>query len=240
MRIIFAVAHSGQRDVGVTELARSLGLGKAVVHRVVRTLTESGFFEYDPATRRYRLGPGALSIGLAATARLDVADPARPYLEEMVADTGETAALSMRCGDQRMYVSQVLSPSEFRMSVPIGGMFPLHVGASSKAILAALPDAEIEAYYDRQFDGFVTIMSKAGLLAEMRRTRRRGYLATKGERQLDAGSVAAPVFDGTGRVFGCMSICIPLARMRDDLIERYGQLVGHATRELSTRLGHHA
>lgn len=237
LQIIFAVAQSDQRDVGVSELARTLGLSKAVVHRTVRTLTEASFFAYDERTMRYRLGPGALSVGLAALSRLNVPELARPYLEEIVGHTGETAALSVRCGDQRMYVSQILSPQEFRMSVPLGAMFPLHIGASSKAILSALPDSEIGRYYERVLAGSMTITSKAGLLDEMRRMRRRGYAATKGERQLDAGSVAAAVFDGSGQVYGCVSICIPLARMRDDKVEPYGRLVQHAARAISSKLG---
>ncbi|GAB1513311.1 IclR family transcriptional regulator [Actinophytocola sp. KF-1] len=238
LKVIFAVAESPEPDVGVSELARTLGYSKTVVHRVVRTLVASGFFLVDERTRRYRLGPGAVSVGLAALARMEVPSIAQPHMERLVAATAETATLSARYGDQRMYLAQVLSPQEIRMAVPLGQLFPLHVGGSSKAILASLAPDELAAYLDRALAGTVSVTSREELEEQLRKIRRRGYAVSRGERQVDAGSVAAPVFDATGRVYGALSICGPVGRISDDKIEEYGTLVTEAAAAVSTGLGY--
>lgn len=238
LKVIFAVAESPEPDVGVSELARTLGYSKTVVHRVVRTLVASGFFLVDERTRRYRLGPGAVSVGLAALARMEVPRVAQPHMERLVARTGETATLSARYGDQRMYLAQVLSPQEIRMAVPLGQLFPLHIGGSSKAILASLDPAELNDYLDRTLDGTMPVTSREELEEQLRRIRRRGYAVSRGERQVDAGSVAAPVFDASGRVYGALSICGPVGRISGDKIEEYGGLIAEAAAAVSTGLGY--
>ncbi len=238
LQVVFAVAESPEPDVGVSELARTLGYSKTVVHRIVRTLVSTGFFVVDERTRRYRLGPGAVSVGLAALARMEVPRIAQPYMEQLVARTAETATLSARYGDQRMYLAQVLSPQEIRMAVPLGQLFPLHVGGSSKAILASLDADELATYLDRTLTGTVSLTSREELEDELRRIRRRGYAVSRGERQVDAGSVAAPVFDATGRVYGSLSICGPVARISDDKLDEYGSLITEAAAAVSTGLGY--
>ena len=238
LNVIFAVAESDEPDVGVSELARTLGYSKTVVHRVVRTLVASGFFVVDERTRRYRLGPGAVSVGLAALARMEAPNIAKPHMERLVAATAETATLSARFGDKRMYLDQILSPQEIRMAVPLGQLFPLHIGGSSKAILASLKPDELSAYLDKALAGTMQVTSREELEEELRRIRRRGYSVSRGERQVDAGSVAAPVFDATGRVYGALSICGPVGRISEDKIEEYGALVTEAAASVSAGLGY--
>lgn len=238
LRVIFAVAESDEPDVGVSELARQLGYSKTVVHRVVRTLAASGFFTFDERTRRYRLGPGAVSVGLAALARMEVPNVAQPYMEDLVAQSSETATLSARYGDQRMYLSQVLSPREVRMAVPLGQLFPLHIGGSSMAILAALTQDELDDYLDRVFVPSTSVTSREELVEQLTRIRLRGYTVSRGERQVDAGSVAAPIFDATGRVYGSLSICGPIGRFSDDKTAEYGAALIETAAAVSQRLGH--
>jgi DNA-binding IclR family transcriptional regulator len=238
LRVIFAVAESDESDVGVSELARQLGYSKTVVHRVVRTLVASGFFTFDERTRRYRLGPGAVSVGLAALARMEVPGVAQPYMEDLVAQSSETATLSARYGDQRMYLSQVLSPREVRMAVPLGQFFPLHVGGSSMAILSALTQDELDDYLGRVFVPSTSLTSHEELLERLSRIRWRGYAVSRGERQVDAGSVAAPIFDATGQVYGSLSICGPVGRFSDDKTAEYGAALVRTAAAVSQMLGH--
>lgn len=240
LQVIFAVAEAKGPDVGVSELARSLGLSKAVVHRVVRTLVAANFFSFDERTRRYRLGPGAVSVGLAAMAQMEVPRIAQPHLERLVASTRETATLSVRYGTQRMYLTQVLSPQEIHMSVQLGRLYPLYAGASSKAILAAMEPDEIRDYLDSQpLTPLtpITIQDPDRLVEELEVIRNRGYAVSLGERQQGAASVAAPVFEATGRVYGSISICGPVSRLSVGKVEEYGQLVHEAAAEVSRQLG---
>lgn len=231
LQVVFAIAASEQRDVGVSELSRVLGLPKAVVHRILKALTAGNFLAFDDRTRRYSLGPGALTVGLAAVRSLEVPVVARPHLTELVAQTGETATLSVRQEWTRIYVDQVLSPREVRMSVPLGRPFPLHLGSSSKAILSALPDAELARYLEcTPYDG-----DRAALAAEIAAIRQRGYALSRGERQPGAASVAAAI-SRNGTVFGSMSVCGPDDRFDAALMEEYGQLLVGAVRRLTNWL----
>jgi DNA-binding IclR family transcriptional regulator len=145
--ILMHFATTAQNDFGVTEISEDLGLSKAAVHRVLASLRSRGLVELDERTRRYSLGVSAMKLGLTYLDRIDVRRVALPYLQELTARTAETATLSVRVGDRsRIYVDQITPEREVIMSVMLGEPYPLHAGASSRALLAFLPQEKIEAY----------------------------------------------------------------------------------------------
>ncbi|SHK98523.1 transcriptional regulator, IclR family [Pseudonocardia thermophila] len=239
--VINLLAESSPDGMGVSAVSRELQLPKTVAHRILKELVALAFLRVDESTKHYHLGPGALRVGMAALRGLDVPVLARPYLRRLVQETGETATLSVRQGWERVYIDQVLSPHEIRMSVPLGTSHPLHAGSSSKAILAALSDEEIQEYLDsRPLTSITgaTITSRAELRAEITRIREVGYATSLGERQSGAGSVAAPVFTVGGDVFGSISLCGPLDRFGPAVFRSHGELVAKTAREVSAELGH--
>jgi DNA-binding IclR family transcriptional regulator len=243
LRIINAVVEASSTGIGVSALARDLSLPKAVTHRILKALTTDGFLAFDEQTKMYSLGVGALKIGLAAVRLLDVPAAAKPVLHRLVEMTGETATLSIRDGWTRMYLDQVLSPKEVRMSVSVGHSYPLHAGSSSKAILAALPDLEIEEYLHtgkRDRLTAATIVDPVALRNEIATIRRLGYATSRGERQADAGSVASAVYQADGRVFGSLSVCGPAFRFDAATQRRIGAIVRDVGDELSKTVGYHA
>jgi len=225
--------------LGITEIAQSLDLSKAVVHRLLGSLRESGLIDVEAATRRYRLGPMALTLGLTYLAHVDLRDIARPLLERLSAETGETATLSLRQRWHRVYIDQVNPASEVRMTVPIGRPFPLHAGSSSKAFLAFLDEDEQNEFFQTQpLDRLETstIVDPDLLREELARVVRHGYARSAGERQAGAYSIAAPVFDHQARVAGVISICGPAERFSHSWADAVDPLLA-GTRELSRNLG---
>lgn len=209
LTVIDTISRAPQAQ-GVSMIARETGLSKAVVHRILRELVVGRFLYLDEETKVYRLGPGALSIGLAAIRELDVPTIAHRHLVALSERTGETTTLSLRQGWSRVYVDQVLSSHEIRMSVAIGTSHPLHAGSSSKAILAALPDAEMADYVaHHRLDSVTdaTITSTDALREEITRIRVQGFAVSSGERQSGAASVAAPIYGPLGQVTGSVSVC---------------------------------
>lgn len=226
--------------LGITEIATKLSLSKAVVHRVVTSLRVAEFLEADAESRRYRLGPGSLALGLAYLNRVDVRTLARPALEQLCQVTQETATLSVRHGHQRVYIDQVTPSTEIRMTILIGQPYPLHAGSSSKAFLAFLTDGEREDYLSSgPLDALtdVTIVDRAALEKELALIRERGYARSYGGRQAGAASVAAPIRDHEGRPVAAISVCGPIERFRHRADETAVQLLT-ATRGLSARLGY--
>jgi DNA-binding IclR family transcriptional regulator len=223
---------------GVTELSERLGLSKAVVHRILATLRATGFIDLDGETRRYSLGPAALALGLTYLQQIDVRDAARSVLRELSEQTNETATLSIRRGDVRMYVDQVTPAREVKMTVQLGHPYPLHAGGSSKAFLAHLPDSWVDDYLSRPLEvvGVNTITDPALLRRDLAAIRKQGYAASFGERMEGAGSIAAPVFDHENDAIAVISVCGPVERFRSE-VDAIAPLLLEATRDLSRRLG---
>ena len=241
-RALDVLTYFGEADgmtLGVTEIAEGLGLSKAVVHRILSSCRGKGFVDLDPRTRRYRLGPRIMSLGLAWLDRIDVRSLARPALRSLCHATAETATLSIRSGWTRVYVDQVTPDRDIKMVVQVGRAFPLHAGASSKALLAFLDPLEQQAYLDQGPLLAVTagtVTDKRALRRELDQIRETGYAISFGERDVSAGSVAAPVHGPDRRPHAVISVAGPLGRFRDEA-ERFTALVLEHTRELTTQLG---
>jgi DNA-binding IclR family transcriptional regulator len=239
MRVLLSFASAGP-ELGISEISRHIGLGKSVVHRIVTGLANFDFVSRDPVTSRYRLGPGAIQLGLGALEQLDVGSVARPVMEALRARTQETVTLSIKVGDHRTYLSQLESPRDIRMMVEIGRSFPLYAGASGRAILAHLPVAERAHYLDTTELVSLTagtIHSREALERDLEVVVRRGYAASAGERDPLAAAVAAPVLGLEGSVIGAISVCGPVPRFTAEQVDAFGTLVKQSAAELATLLG---
>lgn len=226
-------------SLGVTEIADQLSLSKGAVHRALTSLRKSGLLDTDPKTRRYVLGLTALTLGLAYQSHQDLHERARPFLRALSERTGETATLSMRRGDKRIYLDQVTPNREVKMTVPLGEPQSLHAGSSSKAFLAFLSPREQEEYiagHELTALTDLTITNPDALREELDIIRKRGYAQSLGERQSGSASVAAPVFNHEGVVVATVSVCGPRERFRPNMNEAAKVLL-EQTRDFSTKLG---
>jgi IclR family transcriptional regulator, acetate operon repressor len=222
-------------DSGITEIARDLGMAKAAVHRVLASLRSP----LDETTRRYSLGPAVLSLGLTYLDRLDVCGLAAAALPGLSRATNETATLSVRTGNSRVYVEQVTPPREVIMSVRIGVAYPLHAGASSKAFLAFMRDEEIDAYFRTAIEPLnsATILDEDELREQLAQIRDRGWAESVGERQAGAASVAAPVLNHIGAPSAVLSISGPADRFVE-IKSQATNILLDTTQLLSAQLGH--
>lgn len=237
--VLTLFTRTDRDSLGVTEISQALDLSKAVVHRILASFRGKGYIDLDPETRRYSLGREALALGLTYLDRIDVRRVARPAMQALVDATDETATLSVRVGQTRVYVDQVTPARDIRMVVQLGRPFPLHAGGSSKAFLAFLPEAEREAYLAGDLPALtgLTVTDAVALRAELATIRERGYAVSYGERQAGAGSVAAPIVDHEGTAVAVMSVCGPVERFTDEMDDAVKVLLPTVA-ELSSRLGH--
>jgi IclR family acetate operon transcriptional repressor len=238
--VLGVLAAADGPDLGVTEVARSLDLSKAVVHRLLTTLASRGFVEVEPASRRYRLGPTALTLGSAYLDRIDLIDLVRPRLRDLSAATGETATMSLRHGWHRVYVDQVIPDREVRMEVALGRPFPLHAGSSSKAFLAHLDKDDRAAYLAQPLLEALTPATKVDIAIlgpELEEIRRGGIARSLGERQTGAASIAAPILDVRDVPVAVVSIGGPIERFTASS-ETAARLLLETTTALSRALGH--
>lgn len=237
-------AH-GEAEQGVSAIAARLGLAKNNVFRILATLETRGYVEQDPRTERYRLAPGSLRLGLSMLEQVGLARQARPVLDALAAETGETARLGVLRGHAAVYVAQSDLPERaVQVVLPIGTPLPLHATAVGKVLLAHEPaEAEhlLAARDPLAAYTAVTIRDPRALASRLPAIASCGHALDDGEYAPDVRCVAAPVRDYTRRVVGALSLSGPASRLTDrrlvaDLVPRLEKAAGR----LSQRLGYAA
>jgi DNA-binding IclR family transcriptional regulator len=231
LAVLDVLADRGE-PMGITEIATRIGLPKSVVHYHLSALVRNRYVATHD--RRYGLGYAAVRLGRNGYAHADLRARANPFMTSLREATGETVTLSALVGRERIYADQLVSSHEIKMAVELGRPYPLHAGASGKAILAFLSkqtQADLLAAPLARLTAR-TVTDRAALESELAAIRKTGTAASRSERQHGAASVAAPIFDGPA-VIGAMSVCGPEYRFDDATVERYRPLVKTAAAQVS-------
>lgn len=223
--------------LGVTEVAAELGMGKSVAHRVLQSLASRNLVEQAAGTTGYLLGAAAVAMGARALSMSKLESEAAPFLRELRDRTQETTLLSRPVAGGRVHVAQFESPRHVRMTVELGVFRPWHAGASGKILLAyAEPEFRDRAIaleselYDLDQDAITSLNQ------DLDHARERGYVMSSGERNPDAGAVAAPVFGVRGVVIAAISVCGPRSRFTAAHADRIAPLLLTVTQRVSARL----
>lgn len=198
-------------ELGTNELARRTRINASTVSRLLATLAERGFVEHVPETGRYRLGLRLLQLGNAVLGRLDLRRVARPQLEALVAETGETATLSAPGERDAITVDFVQSDEASVQSVArVGRPSIAHATATGKVLLAfgavELPKPPLQVFTQR------TITDPRVVEREIKRVRERGYAEALGEREEELNAIAAPVFEARGSLVAILGLQGPASR----------------------------
>ncbi len=231
-----------EKELGVTELSKRLGLHKNNVFRLLATLEHRGYIEQNRETESYRLGPKTLQIGSIFIEQRECRRQARPILEGLMAATGETAVVAVLRADKVIYMDSVEANRAVRAVSRIGAMLPAQCTAVGKAQLALLPPSDIERLYQGPVLEQQTprsLKSRDALIADLAATRERGYAVENEECDVDVRSIAAPVRDFSKNVIAAIGIIGPASRLTDQQIERSGVIdrLQDAALALSRKLG---
>jgi DNA-binding IclR family transcriptional regulator len=224
---------AGDDDLGVTDVATRTGLSVSTTHRLLQALRRDGLVAQDPRTERYHLGPALIALGRRAEARLPF-DHLLPRLRRLADDTGESVSLGTRVGDDVLIVLHVDSPHPLRFDQVPGTFVPVHASGIGKALLAFAPDpaAEVAALGDLGAFTAATLTSADALLADLERSRARGWSLNDGERHGGVRTMAAPVRDRAGAVWAGVAIQGPTARLTDQRLEELAPLLLAAVEEM--------
>lgn len=229
-----------ERELGVSELARRLGLGKSTVHRLLVTLAGEGLLEQNPATGKYRLGLRMYELGALVSVHMDLHEAATTVLTDLRNHTGETTQLAVLDGREVVYVERLESSHTIRLFGRVGHRNQAHCTSTGKALLAHLPEAELEALLDGwelEARTPYTITDHDRLRDELARVRRQGYAENANEAETGVASVAAPVRDAHGEVVAALSVAGPAMRLDGGSMRRFAGLAIEAADTVSRRLG---
>jgi len=230
MALLDVLADS-ESGLGVNELARRIDVNASTASRLLSTLQDAGLVQRSDGGP-YRLGLKLVALSDRVLARLDVRERARPLLTRLVAETGETATLSLPGGDEAITVDFVPSASSVVSMARIGRPSVPHATAVGKVMLAfadpgpgsrarplthgpgpgtgaggASEKPPLTAFTER------TITDPEALAAELERVRERGYAEAVGEREPDLGALAAPVFGRGAMLAAILGIQGPATRL---------------------------
>lgn len=230
-----------ERSLGVSDLARRLGIAKSTAHRLLALLANEQFARRT-ANGQYALGFALWELGSRLVAGLDLREAAHPTLEWLRNRTQETVHLAILDGRDVIYIDRMESAATLQLFRRVGYRMPVHATSSGKAILAFSPPQAVEEVLAGGLKRLTpnTIGSRKALIAELARIRARGYVASFAESEIGVNSVGAPVLGQDGRPIGAISVAGPSARLPRNRVATIARLVMQAAAEISRNMGYSA
>ncbi len=221
-----------------SELAQSLGLHRSIVYRILTTLERRGFVTQIGQRGRFRLGTRLVELGNVVLAGIDLRQIAHPIIARLVRETSESAFLTVVSGDESVCIDKVDSPQHIRVTLTIGGRYPLYAGASNKILLAYLPPDTIEDLIARGLDSITpqTITDATRLKDDLAAIRKQGYAFSVGELTPGVAALAVPLLNSNDTLVAALSIAGLASRFDEDRLPTLINATRQAAKEISTQL----
>lgn len=228
-----------QRQLGLTEIAQSLGLTKQSTLRLLNTLAESGLVERAPGQAKYQLGLPMWELGCNAIDRWGQQERLHAILARLVQESGFNAFLTAYSHGHAVLIDKVEGSHIIQMSAPLGRRWSTVTMATGRPLLAFQPDEEIDRVLREEIPRLTdaTITSPDALRAELRKIRREGVAIDRGEWSEHIWAVGAPVFDANASVAYAVTASGVTADVQKAPLEHLVQLVRDAASMLSRALG---
>ncbi len=209
---LYALFSGNQRDWGVGELAEATELTKSRVSKVLAAFRDAGLLRQDPVTRRYQVDRRAFVIGSRFLVHDPLSREALPIMRELGSATGHSARLSIRDGDDLIYLLTLEGPHFVDTGWRAGAILPWHATTAGRVLLAYMSDVEREALLgagplEKLTERTVTDRRElARILASVRRD---GFSSARGESTAGLGAIAAPVLGPDQKVCAALGLAFP-------------------------------
>jgi len=211
-----------QQAIAFQEIASALPFARTTVHRILYSLEKLGYLEKAEARAHYRLAAKFFELTEPAVHFRRLQSVARSAMVKLLIQFSETVNLGVLENGQVTHIDVLQSPSALRIAANPGERNPVHSTALGKAILAFLPESEVEAILKQHPLIKMTpktITQKAHLLEHLASVRERGVAFDLEENLTGVVCVAAPIFDQLGRVVASLSVSGPASRMESKLLQ---------------------
>lgn len=241
MRLLKAFSEQ-EVEIGISDLAKRLGVAKSTVHRLAVTLVSEGMLEQNPESGKYRLGLALFRLGALVRHRMDVSIEARHLLRELREKANETVHLAVLDGSEIMYVYNLESTQAIRMRSDIGVRKPAYCTAEGQVMLAFQPpevtDRVIRAGLPARTPQ--TITDPAALRKALDNVRQRGCAIEDEESEIGMRCIAAPIRDDSGAVIAAIGLAGPVSRLTKKALASFIPHVIETSAAISARLGFRA
>lgn len=239
LSILNTLAESGS-GMTLTDMAHTIGLAPSTAHRLLTTLQQERFVRFEPLGGVWQVGVQAFIVGSGFLRSRDLAATARPYMQKLMEEYGETVNLAVEDRGLVVYLSQVECQEMMRAFARPGARVPMHSSGVGKALLSAMPDQKVEKIIERR--GMEkkterTIVRTADLKTHLADVRKRGYAIDDEEQAVGLRCVAAVIRDEFGEPCGALSMSGPMARLVDDRVAQLGEVVSRAAAKITAEWG---
>lgn len=229
------------RSLSAPELARRLDLPRSTVFRLLNTLESMGFIERGQGSNEYRLGMAVLRLGFEYLSSLELTELGQPVLSRLCDEIRFPCNLVVR--DQRsiVYVAKINPPTPLVSSVKVGTRLPAHATVLGRVLLGDLSLPELRALYpEERLEMFSanTPTSVLELFNLVQQDRERGYVAGFGFYESSISTIAAPVFDHSGRTVAALGSTLTSGNIEAARLDSLVQAVQAAASELSGLLNY--
>ncbi|GAA3367032.1 IclR family transcriptional regulator [Streptomyces antimycoticus] len=207
----------GERRLGLSDIASTLGLAKGTAHGILRTLQQEGFVEQDEASGRYQLGAELLRLGNSYLDVHELRARALVWTDDLARSSGESVYLGVVHQQGVLIVHHVFRPDDSRQVLEVGAMHPLHSSALGKVLSAYDPVAHSEVTEaDRKAFTPRTVTGEREFEDVLDLIRARGWASDVEETWEGVASVAAPIHDRRRLPVGAVGITGAVERVCDD------------------------
>lgn len=208
-------------EIGVTELAKLIGLTKPSAYRLAETLLMRGYLIKDPDRLRYQIGPKVLNLSKVFFYKVDIRTMALPHMNKIRDRFDEGVTLFMVIGDKRVCVASLESTQPLRRVISVGEGLPLGIGASGKLLVAY-----------QGFESYQGINEN-----ELDQIRKKGYCVSHDETGNNISAVAVPIRNHLGQVIGALTMAGSSVRYSEEFISRYIPVMQQHGDSISRELG---
>jgi DNA-binding IclR family transcriptional regulator len=223
----------------LAELSEQLGLPKSTLHRFLVSLEHHGILRRGARDRRWRLGYRLVIWGNEAQESTGLQHLARPVMQEISDATSEMALLTVYQNQEVVCIEKIETCHSVRLALDVGTRHPPHAGASSKILMAFLPQGEIQSIIQEKGLPKIctnTITEPDDLVAELSKIRDQGYSKSIEETDPGAWGVATPIYDRDGDVVAAIGVAGPILRFSEELAQKYVTLCCQAAQRISRLL----
>lgn len=200
-------------ELQLAEISGLAGLNKTTTHRLLQALHSESMLDRNPADGAYRLGPALMALGVQALSSNDLRLRARPLLNRLAKETGETATLEVPIDDTMLILDEVTGSHFVGAAGNVGTRWPIHATSTGKALIA-FDEQGLNRLGERLASlTSQTITERSQLEEQLWEIRRRGFAETVDELEEGFSGVAAVIRGGMGQVLGALSVCGPTQRL---------------------------
>jgi DNA-binding IclR family transcriptional regulator len=231
---------STRQNQTLLQISRHTSIPVTSLYRFLQTFEQYGFIQVDSEGRRYRLGPMLFRLGMLSYDSVDLRKVARPEMERVAEDTGESIFLTVRHENNSVCIESTEGRHRVRLTQRIGAVLPLHAGAAAKVLLAYMPEPErqnILRTLELRALGPGTITRRTLLEKKIRAIRSRGFDVSREEVDTGSCGVAVPVFSEKGEVAAVLASGGPIYRFTDKKIKQLVDRLSKASQMIGKNLG---